>query len=322
MSEYAFDLYKNSDADEAIDLFSRCYGKTRPRDEWLWQYHSCPHGQKSIVCRLDDQLAAFYGVILRPLFIHHEETMVGHVIDVMTHPDHRGKGLFTRSAKAAFSASKSAGIGLFFGWPNQQAFPGHMKVNWSQLGKRDILRRSPEASSRLDEKLAIERVSWSALKSMSRELNDLFSVRCDDLEFVADRRSEWLNWRYALRPRFGYFPILCRSTRTGSLEGWGILRTRQFEGRKVGHIVDYLTRGGDDVLHSIESWASRYFASEGCAYAQCLDNDYQEISPSTWQAEEGRKLDLIIRSTDESGDSTPQTELDDWYLTLGDCDVF
>jgi GNAT superfamily N-acetyltransferase len=322
MREYTFELYKNSDADKTIDLFSKCFEKARPRDQWLWQYHDCPYGQKSIVCRLDDQLAAFYGVIIRPLFTHHEETLVGHVMDVMTHPDHQGKGLFTRSAKAAFAASKAAGIRLFLGWPNKQAFPGHRKVNWKELGNRDILKRSPQASIRPEGDFVTEKTSWSALKGMSKELDDIFSLRCSDLEFVADRRWEWLNWRYALRPGFEYFPVLCRGRQDGSLEGWGILRTRQFEGKKVGHIVDYLTRGGDEVLHSIESWALRHFAAEGCAYAQCLDNDYQEISPSSWQTEEGRKLDLIIRSTDESGESTPQIKLDDWYLTLGDCDVF
>ena len=322
MSEYTFELYKPSDADNAIDLFSKCFGKKQPRDDWVWQYHSCPFGQKSIVCRKGDDLAGFYGVILRPLFVNHKESVVGHVMDVMTHPEHQGKGLFTSCAKAAFAASKATGVDLFFGWPNQEALPGHRKVSWRELGKRDIMKHSLQGLLGPENDLTVERVSWDSVSELRDDVDRLFASRKDTLDIVADRRWKWLDWRYALRPGFGYFPVMCLDRKRRSLEGWAVLRKKEFEGESVGHIVDYLTTDDSRATQAIESWALRYFASEGCAYAQFLDNDQMEKASSSWQAEEGRKLELIVRSTDEPGEEMPKSTIDDWYLALGDCDVF
>ena len=98
---------------------------------------------------------------------------------------------------------------------------------------------------------------------------------------------------------------------------------KQFEGKKVGHIVDYLVRfGADSAFKSLESWALHHFAHEGCAYAQCLENDGWMTDDRSWRSEQERVLPFIIRSTDDSGSDTPTTELKEWYLTLGDCDVF
>ena len=323
MSEYTFELYKNSDAEKVIALFSKCFGKERGRDEWLWQYHHCPYGQGSVVCKHGSDLAGFYGVIRRPLFIHQKEVMSGHILDVMTHPDHQGKGLFTSAARAAFEKSRSGGIKLFFGWPNKKALPGHQKVNWRELGSRDILKH-PLKSLQGDEKQnLVEKSTWEEGVRLSTDLDDLFRLRVKNSDIIADRRWSWLHWRYALRPGFGYFPILCRNKRDDSLDGLAVLRMRQFEGRKIGHIVDYLTRpGADSAIKSLESWALNHFAHEGCAFAQCLENNDAMTDVALWQSEPERELPFIIRSTDDSGSDTPTTELKEWYLTLGDCDVF
>ncbi len=322
MSEYTFELYKPSDADKTIDLFSKCFGKRRSRDDWVWQYHSSPYGQKSIVCRKGEDLAGFYGVILRPMFIDHREVLAGHVMDVMTHPEHQGKGLFTSCAKAAFAASKARDVEYFFGWPNLKALPGHRKVSWKELGKRDILKHSLQTLPNPDSNFTVERVSWDSMSKARDDIDRLFFSRMGKLNTVADRRWRWLDWRFALRPGFSYFAVMCISKSRGSLEGWAVLRKKEFGGRPVGQIVDYLTTGDDKVLEAIESWALHHFASRGCTYAQVLDNGGQKIMPTSWQTEPERKLELIVRSTEESGDGTPSSKLDDWYLTLGDCDIF
>jgi len=316
-------LYKNSDAEKVIALFSKCFGKERSRDEWLWQYHNSPYGQSSVVCRYGSGLAGFYGVIKRPLFIHQKEVMSGHVLDVMTHPDHQGKGLFTSAARAAFEKSRSGGIKLFFGWPNKMAIPGHRKVNWKELGSRNILMHPLKLQREEEKRSVVERSTWEDSGRLSKELDDLFMSRMESSDVIANRRWSWLNWRYALKTGYGYFPILCRSKRDNSLEGWAVLRMKQFEGKKVGHIVDYLVGpGADGSIKSLESWALHYFAQEGCAYAQCLENDARMTDDRSWRSEQERALPFIIRSTDDSGANTPTTELTDWYLTLGDCDVF
>jgi len=323
MSEYSFEPYKNSNADKAVELFSKCFNKARPLAEWLWQYHDCPHGQTSVACWYEDKMVGFYGVVLRPFFVEGKEIRSGHVLDVMTHPDHQGRGLFTSAAKAAFKVGHAAGVRLFFGWPNKQAWPGHRKVGWKTLGVRQILSHSPDTARGDHKDSAVQLVSWDSLQDVSGDLDTLFTQSLSRLKFVADRRWMWLRWRYAKRPGLSYSPILYKRREYDTISGWAVLRTKQFEGKKVGHIVDFLCSKDDGITGSaLESFAFEHFAREECQYVQCLQDPEITSQLHGWRQEENRELPLIIRSADESGADTPDLGLEDWYLTLGDCDVF
>ena len=329
MTDYKYRPYEDSDADQAIDLFSKCFGKARQKADWKWQYHSCPYGQSSVVCEYGQEMVGFYGVVLRPLMIQNRETMAGHVMDVMTCPEHQGKGIFTNAAKVAFSVAKTRRVSVFFGFPNKNALPGHKKVNWRELGRRMILMHPLTQIPDTDENegdLRMGKPSWEDMRAHSREIDSMFGLGAVQHQFVADRRWEWLQWRYGQRPGFDYSALTCRSGGDNSLRGLAILRIRQFEGKKVGHIIDWLTMPGEDeAIRFLESVALHYFISQGCEYAQCLDNrDSERAQPSdrAWCSEEGRELELILRSMDDTGDNIPQANLAQWYLALGDCDVF
>jgi len=329
MTDYRYRPYEDTDADQAIDLFSRCFGKARQKADWKWQYHLCPYGQISVVCEYGQEMVGFYGVVLRPLMIENREVMAGHVLDVMTHPEHQGKGIFTSAAKAAFSVAKAREVSVFFGFPNKKALPGHRKVNWRELGRRNILMHPLTRLPDTDENegdLRIGNPSWEDMRMHSKEINSMFGFEAKQHRFMTDRRWEWLQWRYGQRPGFDYSVLTSRSGKDDSLRGLIILRTRQYEGKKVGHIIDWLKMPEEDgAIRFLESAALRRFILQGCEYAQCLDNrDSERAQPSdsAWRSEEGRGLDLILRSTDNTGENTPQINLTQWYLALGDCDVF
>lgn len=50
--------------------------------------------------------------------------------DTMTHPLFRNKGLFTRLARLTFDLCKQVGIAFVFGFPNQNASHGLIKLGW------------------------------------------------------------------------------------------------------------------------------------------------------------------------------------------------
>ena len=104
-----------------------------------------------------------------------------------------------------------------------------------------------------------------------------------------------------------------------------VVRKTLFENELVGHIVDYQSSSDwKQAIDSLLSFAICRLEELGCEYIQCLEGDH--LSPfrtsCNWYSEEGRQLDLILRSTSDDGGDTPSTGLFDWYLTLGDCDVF
>lgn len=327
--EYSFRPYAAADRDGVLELFRACFGKDRQPVDWNWMYHDSPYGESSVVVEFGKELVGFYGVIHRPVFFRGEEMAAGHVLDVMTHPSHQGRGLFTAAAKVAFAIARAKGIKLFFGFPNMKALPGHRKVGWKELGTRSILMHpcegNPRAPRELDPALSITEQSTQELPDLAREMDRIFHLQSRADVAIGDRRCTWLSWRYS-RPGFGYRLVTCFRRAGGELAGWAVVRKKEFEGRSVGHIVDWLCIPGEErVLHEIERWAVDRFVSSRCSYVQCLDNrEACVLQPSLdgWRPERSRELMFIVRSTDENGGNPFRAGPERWYLSLGDCDVF
>jgi hypothetical protein len=51
----------------------------------------------------------------------------------MTHPHHRKKGLFQKLAQMTYTLAAQQGIKFVFGFPNQDSYPGFIKLNWQFL---------------------------------------------------------------------------------------------------------------------------------------------------------------------------------------------
>lgn len=330
MADYSYRTYERSDADDAVALFSACFGKERSKDEWNWLYHSSPFGQMSVVCDLGDDMVGFYGVLSRPVFLKGRAALAGHVLDVMTHPKHQGKGIFSNCARHAFSESRRNGVNLFFGFPNKQAMPGHAKVNWRLLGTRQILRRAPLTNPLpghdAPKEIVIRDVSWDSLSRSAEAVDRLNTRSVGGVGFRGDRSARWLKWRYGERPGFAYYAVLLSDESQGLAKGWMVLRSRIFQGRKVGHIVDYaVAPDREDLAESLVKHAMQRFSSEGCEFVQSLEDPHHRIQAGgdgVWETEADRGLPFIVRGTDADGSGTPTLDLCECYLTLGDCDVF
>ena len=53
----------------------------------------------------------------------------------MTHPKHRGKGLFKMLAQKTYETATSENIAIVFGFTNSQSHPGFVKLGWNFSGK-------------------------------------------------------------------------------------------------------------------------------------------------------------------------------------------
>lgn len=75
---------------------------------------------------------AYYGVIPMRLSVNRETVLAAQSCDTMTHPDFRGKGLFTELAQRTFQLAIEKGIHFVFGFPNQNSYPGFInKLDFS-----------------------------------------------------------------------------------------------------------------------------------------------------------------------------------------------
>ncbi|WP_309642714.1 GNAT family N-acetyltransferase [Flavobacterium sp.] len=74
---------------------------------------------------------AFYGVIPVLMRYKNQTEMAAHSVNTMTHPNYRGKGLFTKLAKQTYDLLQTSGISFVWGFPNQHSEPGFLnKLDW------------------------------------------------------------------------------------------------------------------------------------------------------------------------------------------------
>jgi hypothetical protein len=118
---------------DMTSLHKSVYGKTLAPDFFSRKYNTAFTGvmYTGYLAYAGDVPAAFYGVI--PCFMEcdGQAVLAAQSADTMTHPDHRGKGLFIKLAELTYQLCYNEEILMLFGFPNQNSLPGFTgKLNW------------------------------------------------------------------------------------------------------------------------------------------------------------------------------------------------
>jgi GNAT superfamily N-acetyltransferase len=133
-SEPLIERLSESNLDDMKRLYRAVYGPSQQVPDFRKKYATDWAGACYIAYLAYDpasQPIAYYGVL--PCIIQYGEVSVlsAQSGDTMTHPDHRGKGLFALLSKKTFELCRQEGIRLLFGFPNQNSLPGTGKLGWS-----------------------------------------------------------------------------------------------------------------------------------------------------------------------------------------------
>ncbi len=165
-------------------------------------------------------------------------------VDTATHPDHQGKGIFTKLTLGAIPDLDDDGVDLIFNTPNDKSRPGYLKMGWSEVGRVPV-GRAPRLAQRRSRGCcgpgpppscgpdrAEHRRAGSGRARRTRAASSGCSTACRVPQRIAtDRTVAYLQWRYRFPP-LRYRAVLVGRTIE---EGLVILRLR---GRGPG------TRGG------------------------------------------------------------------------------
>lgn len=147
--------------------------------------------------------AAFYGVL--PCFMNYngEKILVAQSGNTMTHKKHRRKKLFVILALKTFEYSKSIGIQLVFGFPNEFSYPGFVRqLDWTHkeniqayitktkcipmLRIKSLLKKSNEWHVRYASKILIQAKKG---KPFSKSIQD------NGKDFTMDRSEDFFNYK-------------------------------------------------------------------------------------------------------------------------------
>jgi hypothetical protein len=139
--EYTIARLSNDNLAHLEQLYEAVYGRKMRPGFYKEKYDTAYTGITCIgyiAYSLQYEPVAYYGVI--PCFIEYagRNILAAQSADTMTHPGHRYKGMFAELSRLTFALCREAGLRLIFGFPNQQSYPGAIRMGWKETERMSL----------------------------------------------------------------------------------------------------------------------------------------------------------------------------------------
>lgn len=126
--------------DAQLEQYSRLFADCFPKAQHLrvpylrWLYADNPAGPVvAFNAIVEDQVVAHYACVPANVVIEGRPTRAMLSLNTATHPDHRGKGLFTRLADLTYQSGAERGFDIVYGVANAGSTPGFVSKLGFQL---------------------------------------------------------------------------------------------------------------------------------------------------------------------------------------------
>lgn len=335
-------------------LYRAAFGKTDGTRVLPWRYEQSPHGASItlLTCEGEEPVAAYACNARRVAGAGGVAAAVGETGDVMTHPDHRGRGLFLALDRRAMEEARGEGWPVVIGLPNSKSADIFTtKLGWEAVGSvrpwTFVLTAGGEARAarRRAGRLASIAVPWTAWRGSMRrgalrkrffgKINAVaiprFNEKADALfeevrgrwPWIQERSAAFLNWRFAEAPsqRFRAHGVYAPD---GSLRGYAVVQLPE-RGESVGWVVDLLAADEVAFAGAMEA-ALGHLQKVGAAVARAtaVEGSWWErqLRASGFRAPASGDRKRIIAHVLEPGHPLAQAvrRPADWYFTDADRD--
>jgi len=223
---------------------------------YSWKHRESPFGTSPAWVAFDGPQLAGLRVLMRWEFERDERVVRAvRAVDTATHPDYRGRGVFSRLTVRALEELRAEGVAFVFNTPNDQSRPGYLKMGWQVVGRLSVAARPASMRSlarMMRARTPAER--WSAATATGLPAADVLRERGGLERLLASRaRSralrtritpEYLAWRYG-SPLLEYRAAVA----SGGLEmGLAIFRVRRRGSAREMVLGDVLVPGDEKRL--------------------------------------------------------------------------
>ncbi len=315
--EFDIRSYESGDEVRIPELFRLSFGRNLDPARLLWRVKDNPAGA-AVIGRAWDGDALMAVCVNTPvtLRVKGRDWSGALVGGVMTHPDHRGHGLFRELVRGTWAQMAEAGTSMVWGFTNpisHRRFIRDLEVVDVHEVPTFRLPLSQVASLPVPSDDIVE------LEGFDDRFDRLWERVRDDHAIITRRDQRHLQWRWVENPVGSYRILAC--CQMEDVLGYVVLKRYQEE----VHVVDILTVSDVEVGVQLLSRAAQ-IAREGSASALSL---WLNVSHALhWALEalgycNGEPVSYFIAKTLRP--ELREAEVYDyrqWYLTMGDSDVF
>jgi GNAT superfamily N-acetyltransferase len=177
-----------------------------------WKHRQNPFGPSPVWVGLDEAGE----VIALRTFLRWEFTGASQplravrAVDTATHPDHQGKGWFSRLTMHAIEELRADGVDFIFNTPNDKSWPGYEKMGWLSRGKLTLavrprltslgrLREARTAAEKWNEPTGSAPTAADVLPDLGPDLEKLVEAQPERLHATV-LSADLVRWRYGFRP--------------------------------------------------------------------------------------------------------------------------
>jgi len=266
-----------------------------------WLYDLNPRGPAvEFMAKSGDLVKGHIAVLPQRYKVGQDEVSGGVVVNAITHPNFRGRGIFMVLHEELFQSPSAKGITFSFGFANLNSEKGCFRhLGYQVIGRLPfwilpfklprILAAQPSrkgAAWRAAAHAAQPLLSlWSAARrprgpasiaienvaEFGPEFDDLWPAASASGENILVRDRAFLDWRFIRSPTRRYDVFAAR--KNGRLVGYLVGRTTVIEGLTWGMVMDLIsedTPDGRAAMSRLVSAYHRHIAREGADVAACL----------------------------------------------------
>lgn len=337
-----FRLAGPDDRDDILELVRISLGEgTVPRslDYWRWKHEENVFGPSATLVATAQAELVGLRTFMRWRWRSGDASISAvRAVDTATHPDWRGKGIFSKLTLTLLETMKDERVAFVFNTPNEKSRPGYLKMGWENVGRPTIWIRPVRPASLI---LGLRGSTGAASDEgadMSSHVGQDPMALCEahDLEgFLGDIETprsrlctpmtpEYLKWRYARVPELPYRAVWELQGETGAAV---VFRMRSRGSMRELRLCEILVGRGrpsrkvardliGDLVRSTSADYASAMSPRGCRSAPVLGRvgflPVPRLGPI-----------LTVRPVATGPRETPDpTHRSSWRVSIGDLELF
>lgn len=260
-------FYRDEDVPGIVDVLRLCFDdwakRENPLDYWNWKYRSTPLGSLVALVKVDDVIAGTGHRLRYTIKVGDHVLRSQHGDDFATHPDFRGRGVFTKVLNLLEDERRKDGRGFIYTiTTNPIVVKDNLKrgrFDFPQPLVHMILVNKAKSGTQAGIYLlgGLNRIAGKysappirhgdyvidAVTGFDSSLDAFYERVKGSYDFIVERNREFLNWRYGDR-RGGEF-LIEQAKRGDDLLGYVVLEKRERDRISEGYVADLLAEDVD-----------------------------------------------------------------------------
>lgn len=182
--------------EEFQSLFKDCFNRDITKEFLIWRYINNPLDEMFVNVAIENnKVIANYSVSPFRLSINGKLEKAALSMTTMTHPDFRGRGLFTELASGLYEKLEKSNYGAVIGFPNNNShFTFVSKLNWQNIYE------IPTMKLELSKSRVFNSDSKFHIINDKDFLLDYFKVISNNKKIKVYKSLAYLKWRYRDNP--------------------------------------------------------------------------------------------------------------------------